>query len=177
MCNLSTECSVFYSMVAFVLVPGLVGLLRTHAQHMLSSILLSFPLLSPLSLSHLATASALPISCVLCVRVCTIRRKCGFYSSAASNQGRLLYTTLRYFYLLLYRLSSSTSKNVYCALRHYAFYTIPNLIRKLCVQNCLMLYGLIAQSASDPYSGRCSARRGGGGGFANSTTSKRRRAK
>ena len=59
------DCSVFYSMVASVLVPGLVGLLRTYAQHMLSSILLSFPLLS-----HLATASALPISCVLCVRVC-----------------------------------------------------------------------------------------------------------
>ena len=55
-------------MVAFVLVPGLVGLLRTHAQHMLASILLSFLLLP--SLSHLATASALPISCVLCVRVC-----------------------------------------------------------------------------------------------------------
>ena len=62
------ECSVFYSTFALVLVPGLVNLLRTHAQLMLSSILLSFPLLSPLS--HLATASALPISCVLCVRVC-----------------------------------------------------------------------------------------------------------
>ena len=61
-------CSVFYSMVAFVLVPGLVGLLHTHAQHMLSSIYVFSP---PLPyLSHLATASALPISCVLCVRVC-----------------------------------------------------------------------------------------------------------
>ena len=59
------ECSVFYSMVAFVLVPGLVGLLRTHAQHMLSSILLSFPLLSPLSLIlQLQVHSHFPSSCV-----------------------------------------------------------------------------------------------------------------
>ena len=55
-------------MVAFVLVPGLVGLLRTHAQHMLSYTLVFSPPLP--SLSHLATASALPISCALCVRVC-----------------------------------------------------------------------------------------------------------
>ena len=44
-------CSVFYSMVAFVLVPGLVGLLRTHAQHMLSSILFVFPPSFPFSLT------------------------------------------------------------------------------------------------------------------------------
>ena len=36
------KCSVFYSTFALVLVPGLVSLLRTHAQLMLSSILLSF---------------------------------------------------------------------------------------------------------------------------------------
>ena len=65
-------CSVFYSMFAFVLMPGLVSLLRTHAQHMLSSILLSFPLSLPFS--HLATASTIPISCVLCVRVCDTNR-------------------------------------------------------------------------------------------------------
>ena len=56
----------FYSTFALVLVPGLVSLLRTHAQLMLSSILLSF---SPsLRFSHLATASAIPASCVsVCV--------------------------------------------------------------------------------------------------------------
>ena len=60
------EWSVFYSTFALVLVPGLVSLLRTHAQLMLSSILLSF---SPsLRFSHLATASAIPASCVsVCV--------------------------------------------------------------------------------------------------------------
>ena len=39
--------------------------------------------------------------------------------------------------------------------------TILNLIRKLCVQNRFILYGLFVRSASDPYSGRSSARRGG----------------
>ena len=59
------ECSVFYSMVAFVLVPGLVGLLRTNAQHMLSSILLSFPLLFPFSLIfQLQVHSPFPASCM-----------------------------------------------------------------------------------------------------------------
>ena len=59
------ECSVFYSMVAFVLVHGLVGLLCTHAQHMLSSILLSFPLLFPFSLIlQLQVHSPFPASCL-----------------------------------------------------------------------------------------------------------------
>ena len=66
------NCSVFYSMVAFVLMPGLVGLLRTHVHHMLSSILLSFHLLSPpppLSLIlQLQVHSPFPESCVsVCV--------------------------------------------------------------------------------------------------------------
>ena len=65
------ECSVFYSMVALLLVPGLVSLLLTHAQLMLSSTLVFFPF-SPL-FSHLATASAIPI-CVLCVLVCATNR-------------------------------------------------------------------------------------------------------
>ena len=38
------NCSIFYSTFALVLVPGPVSLLRTHAQLMLSSILLSFSL-------------------------------------------------------------------------------------------------------------------------------------
>ena len=59
------ECSVFYSMVAFVLVPGLVGLLRTHAQHMLSSILFVFsPSFPPLSHLQLQVHSPFPASCV-----------------------------------------------------------------------------------------------------------------
>ena len=40
------HCSVFHSTFALVLVPGLVSLLRTHAQLMLSSTLLFFPFLS-----------------------------------------------------------------------------------------------------------------------------------
>ena len=58
-CESNNTCSVFYSTFALVLVPGLVSHLRTHAQLMHSSILLSFPLVfSPFS--HLATASAIP---------------------------------------------------------------------------------------------------------------------
>ena len=51
-----------------------------------------------------------------------------------------------------------------CALRTetVCVSTIPNLIRKLCVQNRFILYGLLFRSASDPYSGRRSARGGGG---------------
>ena len=63
------ECSVIYSTFALVLVPGLVSLLRTHAQLMLSYTLVFPPL------SHLATASAIPISCILCVRVCATNRR------------------------------------------------------------------------------------------------------
>ena len=63
--NTKEACSVFYSTFALVLVPGLVSLLRTHAQLMLSSILLSFPLLSPLSLIlQLQVQSQFPASCV-----------------------------------------------------------------------------------------------------------------
>ena len=40
--------------------------------------------------------------------------------------------------------------------------TIPHHIRKLCVQNRLMLYGLLIRSASDPYSGPTLGRGGGG---------------
>ena len=59
------ECSVFYSTFALVLVPGLVSLLRTHAQLMLSSILLSFPLSLILELQ---VQSQFPASCVsVCV--------------------------------------------------------------------------------------------------------------
>ena len=65
------KCSVFYSVVAFVLVPGLVGLLRTHEQHMLSSYSCLFSL-SFAPLSHLATASAIPIP-ASCVSVCVPR--------------------------------------------------------------------------------------------------------
>ena len=39
--------------------------------------------------------------------------------------------------------------------------TIPNLIRKVCVQNPFLLYELLVRSASNPYSGRRSARGGG----------------
>ena len=52
---------------------------------------------------------------------------------------------------------------------------IPHHIWKLCVQNSLMLYGLLIRSASDPYSGPTLGK--GGGCFASSTTSERRRAK
>ena len=48
-------------------------------------------------------------------------------------------------------------------------FTIPHHIRKLCVQNRLMLYGLLIRSASDPYSGPTLGK-GGGGYFASSTT-------
>ena len=62
-------CSVFYTMVAFVLVPRLVGVLwHACAAHALFYTLVFSPSLP--SLSHLATTSAIPISCVLCVRVC-----------------------------------------------------------------------------------------------------------
>ena len=57
------SCSVFYSMVAFVLVPGLVSLLHTHAQHMLSFLFDTLVFSPSLPFSHLATASAIPISC------------------------------------------------------------------------------------------------------------------
>ena len=62
------ECSVFYSMVAFVLVPGLVGLLCTHvhacAAHALFHTLV-FPLLFPFSLIlQLQVHSQFPASCV-----------------------------------------------------------------------------------------------------------------
>ena len=40
--------------------------------------------------------------------------------------------------------------------------TIPNLIRNLCAQNRLILYGLLVQSVSDPFTGRWSSRGGGG---------------
>ena len=61
-------CSVFYSMVAFVLVPGLVGLLCTHvyacAAHALFHTLV-FPLLFPFSLIlQLQVHSQFPASCV-----------------------------------------------------------------------------------------------------------------
>ena len=57
-------------------------------------------------------------------------------------------------------------------------FTLPHHTRKLCVQNRLMLYGLLIQSASDhdPYSGPTLGK-GGGGCFASSITSERRRAK
>ena len=58
-------CSVFYSTFPLVLVPGLVSLLRTHAQLMLSSILLSFALSLILQLQ---VHSPFPASCVsVCV--------------------------------------------------------------------------------------------------------------
>ena len=39
-----------------------------------------------------------------------VRRKCGFYSSAASNRVRLLYTTLRYLYLYAHRVQNVKTK-------------------------------------------------------------------
>ena len=54
-------CSVFYSTFALVLVPGLVSLLRTHAQLMLSSVLFSFSLSLILQLQ---VQSQFPASCV-----------------------------------------------------------------------------------------------------------------
>ena len=78
------ECSVFYSTFALVLVPVLVSLLSTHAQHMLSSVLLSFLLHSPSLI--LQVQSQFPASCLsVCVCVCQEQTKYLLYCTSVTK--------------------------------------------------------------------------------------------